>query len=106
METVRSLGAILLTIATLYLGFPALFDCQHINQAIQIKTGWKISQIAAFRYSGYGLTFRASDRVAVMARSMPLFQAVQTETACKHGSCFGSVNMSEHTEQDTSSRRL
>ena len=25
---------------------------------------------------------------------------------CKHGSCFGSVNMSEHTEQDTSSRRL
>ena len=25
---------------------------------------------------------------------------------CKHGRCFGSVNMSEHTEQDTSSRRL
>ena len=25
---------------------------------------------------------------------------------CKHGSCFGSVNMSEQTEQDTSSRRL
>ena len=25
---------------------------------------------------------------------------------CKHGSCFGSVNMFEHTEQDTSSQRL
>ena len=80
LETVRSLGAFLLTISTFYMDFSAFFDCQHINQAIQIKTGWKIFQIATFSYSANGLTFRASDRVAAMARGMPLFQAVQTET--------------------------
>ena len=81
LETVRSLGAFDLTISTFYLGFSAFFDCQHINQAIQIKTSRKIFQIAAFRYSANGLTFRASDGVAAMARPMPLLQAVQTETA-------------------------
>ena len=80
LETVRSLGAFLFTISTYYWATPALFDSQHINQAIHIKTGWKIFQIAAFRYSANGLTFRASDGVAAMARPMPLFQAVQTET--------------------------
>ena len=80
LETVRSLGAFILTISTFHLGFAALFDCQHINQAIQVKTSWKIFQIAAFRYSANDLTFRASDGVAAMARRLPLLQAVQTET--------------------------
>ena len=80
METVRSLGAFLVTVSTFYLAISTLFDCQHINQANQIKTSWKIFQIAAFRYSANSLTFRASDGVAAMARRMPLFQAVQTET--------------------------
>ena len=73
-------GAFLLAVATSHLTAFALFYCQHINQAIQIKTSWKIFQIAAFRYSANGVTFRASDGVAAMARRMPLFQAVQTET--------------------------
>ena len=80
LETVRSLGAFLLAISAFYLGFSAFFDCKHINQAIQIKTCWKIFQIATFRYSADGLTFRASDGFAAMARRMPLFQAVQTKT--------------------------
>jgi len=80
VETVGSLGAFLLAVSTSHLAASALFYCQHINQAIQIKTGWKILQIATFRYSANGLTFWASDRVAAMARRMPLFQAVQTET--------------------------
>jgi hypothetical protein len=80
LEAVRSLGAFLLAIPTSYLATFAFFYCQHINQTIQIKTGWKIFQIATFRYSANDLTFRASDGVAAMARPMPLFQAVQTET--------------------------
>jgi len=80
LETVRSLGAFLLTISTFYLAVSTLFNSQHINQAIQVKTGWKIFQIATFRYSANGLTLWASDRVAAMARLMPLFQAVQTKT--------------------------
>ena len=79
-ETIRSFGAFFLAVPTSHLVTSALFYCQHINQAIQIKAGWKIFQIATFRYSVNGLTFRASDRVAAMARPMPLFQAVQTET--------------------------
>jgi len=80
VETVRSLGAFFVAISTSYWAVSALFDCQHINQAIEIKTGWKIFQIAAFRYSANGYTFRTSDGVAAMACAMPLFQAVQTET--------------------------
>jgi len=81
LETVRSFGTpFQVTISTSYWTASALFDSQHINQAIQIKTGWKIFQIATFRYSANGLTVRASDRVAAMARPMPLFQALQTET--------------------------
>jgi len=80
METVRSLGAFLLAVPTSYLTTSALFYCQHINQAVQIKTGWKIFKIATFRYSANGLTIWASNGVAAMARPMPLFQAVQTET--------------------------
>jgi len=80
VETVRSFEAFFVTISTFYWAAFALFDCQHINQAIEIKTGWKIFQIATFRHSANGLTFWASDGVAAMARPMPLFQAVQTET--------------------------
>jgi len=80
LETVRSLGAFLLAVSTSYLTTSALFDCHYINQAIQIKTGWKIFQIATFRYSANGLTIWASDGVAAIARPMPLFQAMQTET--------------------------
>jgi len=71
VETVRSLGAFLLAVPTSHLAASALVYCQHINQAIQITT---------FRYFANKLTFRASDGVAAMARPMPLFQAVQTET--------------------------
>jgi len=80
LETIRSGRAFLLAVPTSYLTTSALFDCQHINQAVQIKTGWKIFQIATFRYSANALTFRASDGVAAMTRPMPLFQAVHTET--------------------------
>jgi len=80
VETVRSLGAFFVTISTSYWAVSALFYCQHVNQAIEIETGWKIFQIATFKYSANGLTIRASDGVAAMARLMPLFQAVQTET--------------------------
>ena len=80
LETIRSLGAFFVAISTSYWAVFAFLDCQHINQAIDIKTGWKIFQIATFRYSANGLTFRASDGVAAMARRMPLFQAVETET--------------------------
>jgi len=76
LETVTSLGAFFVTISTSNWALFAFLDCQHINQAIEIKTGWKIFQIATFRYSANGLTFRASDGVAAMARPMPLFQAV------------------------------
>ena len=80
LETVSSLGAFLLAVPTPYLTTSTLFYCQHINQAIQIKTGWKIFQIASFRYSANGLTIWASHGVTAMTRPMPLFQAVQTET--------------------------
>ena len=80
LETVRSLGAFFVAISTSYWAVSALFYCQHINQAIAIKTGWKIFEIATFRHSANGLTFWASDGVAAMALAMPLFQAVQTET--------------------------
>jgi len=80
LETVGSLGAFFVAISTSYWAVSAFFYCQHINQAIEIKTGGKIFQIATFRYIANGLTFRASDGVAAMTRSMPLFQAVQTET--------------------------
>ena len=78
-KTIRSLEAFLLAVPTSYSAASALFYCQHINQAIEIKTGWKIFEIATLRYSANDLTFRASDRVAAMARPMPLFQTVQTE---------------------------
>jgi len=81
LKTVRSLGALFqITISASYWAASALFDSQHINQAIQIKTGRKIFQIATFRYSANGLAFRASDVLATMALRMPLFQTVQTET--------------------------
>jgi len=80
LETIRIPGTFLLTISASSLTTSALFYFQHINQAIQIKTGWKIFQITTFRDSANGLTFRASDGVAAMARTMPLFQAAQTET--------------------------
>jgi len=80
VETIRSVGAFFVAISTCYWAVSAFFYCQHINQAIEIKTGWKIFQIAILRYFANGLTFRASDGVAAMARPMPLFQAVQTET--------------------------
>jgi len=81
LETVGSPGAFRLAVPTSHLAASALFYCQHINQAIQIKTGWKIFQIATFRYSVYnGLTIWASDGVAATTLHMPLFQAVQTET--------------------------
>jgi len=76
METIRSLGAFFVAIPTCYWAVSAFFYCQHINQAIEIKTGRKIFQIATFRYFANGLTFRASDGVATMALPMPLFQAV------------------------------
>jgi len=80
LETVRSLGTFFLAVPTFHLAASTLFYCQHINQAIQIKTGWKIFQIATFRNSANGLTIWASNGVAAMALPMPLFQAVQTET--------------------------
>jgi len=49
LKTVRSLGALFVTISTSYWAASAFFDSQHINEAIQIKTGWKIFQIATFR---------------------------------------------------------
>jgi len=79
METVGSLGAFLLAVPTSYLAASALFDCQHIDQAIQIKTGLKIFQIATFRYPANGLTIWTSNGVAATTLHVPLFQAVQTE---------------------------
>jgi len=50
LETVRSLGALFVTISTSYWAASAFFDSQqHINESNQIKTGWKIFQIATFR---------------------------------------------------------
>ena len=80
LETVRTLGAFLVAISTSYLATFTFFNGQHINQAVQIKTCWKIFQIATFRYSANSLTLRTSDCVSAMACSVPLFQALETET--------------------------
>ena len=80
LETIRTLGALLLTVSTSNLAGFAFFNGQHINQAVQIKTGGKIFQIATIRHFANNLAFRASDCVSAMAWSVPVFQALQTET--------------------------
>ena len=80
LETIRALGAFFAAISALYLADFTFFNGQHIDQAVQIKTGWKIFQIATFRYSANSLTLRTSDCVSAMACSVPLFQALQAET--------------------------
>ena len=80
LETIRTLGTFLVAISTSYLAGFTFFNGQHINQAVQIKTGRKIFQIATFRYSANSLTLRTSDCVSAMACSVPLFQALQTES--------------------------
>ena len=67
LETVRTVGALLLTVSTSNLAGFAFFNGQHINEAVQIKTGGKIFQIATIRHSANNLTFGASDRVLGMA---------------------------------------
>jgi len=42
VETIRSVGAFFVAISTCYWAVSAFFYCQHINQAIEIKTGRKM----------------------------------------------------------------
>ena len=80
LETVRTVGTLLLTISTSNLAGFAFFNGQHINQAVQVKTGGKIFQITTIRHSANSLAFRASDCVSTVTWSVPVFQALQTET--------------------------
>ena len=65
LETIRSLGAFLVAISTSYLAGFALFNSEYIDQAVQIKTGWKIFQIATFRYSANAIVSSSVDRNCV-----------------------------------------
>ena len=80
LETVRTLGALLLTVSTSSLTGFAFFNGQHVNQGVQMNTGGKICQITTTRHSANKLAFRASDCVSTMAWSVPVFQALQAET--------------------------
>ena len=79
METIGTFRAVLVAISTFHLAGFTFSNCQHINQAVQIKTGGKIFQIATFRHSATSLALRASDCVSAMACSVPLIQAMQTK---------------------------
>ena len=76
METIGTFRAALVAISTFHTTGFTFSNCQHINQAVQIKTGGKISQIATFRHSATSLALRASDSVSAMAFSVPLLQAM------------------------------
>ena len=80
LETVRTLGALLLTVSTSSLTGFAFSNGQHVNQGVQMNTGGKICQITTTRHSANKLAFRASDCVSTMAWSVPVFQALQAET--------------------------
>ena len=106
LETVRTLGALLLTVSTSSLTGFAFSNGQHVNQGVQMNTGGKICQITTTRHSANKLAFRASDCV-----SRPWLDLCQCFKHCRqklwrHGRCFGSVYMLVHTGQETSSRRL
>ena len=79
LETIGTFRAALVAISTFHLAGFTFSNCQHINQAVQIKTGGKIFQIATFRHSAKSLALRASDCVSAMASSVPLIQAMQTK---------------------------
>ena len=79
METIGTFRVALVAISTFHLAGFTFSNCQHINQAVQIKTGGKIFQIATFRHSAKSLALRASDCVSAMASSVPLIQAMQTK---------------------------
>ena len=96
LETIRTLGAILLTVSTSNLAGFAFFNGQHINQAVQIKTGGKIFQIATIRHFAKNLAFRASDCVLAMAWFVPKIQALQTEAVKTWKVLWICVNVSTH----------
>ena len=74
METIGTFRAALVAISTFHTTGFTFSNCQHINQAVQIKTGGKISQIATFRHSATSLALRASDSVSAMAFSFCCFK--------------------------------
>ena len=43
LETVRNFRSLLVAVSTFHLSLLAFFDGKNIDQAIQIKAGWKIS---------------------------------------------------------------
>ena len=63
-----------------------------------------------FRFPGPGTLLSLLHSGHVMISWRPLVRRIPSkqwrQKLCKHGSCFGSVNVVMHTEQDTSSWRL
>ena len=79
LETIGTFRVALVAISTFHLTGFAFSNCQHINQAVQIKTGGKVFEIATFRHSAESLALRAPDYVSATAFSVPLIQAMQTK---------------------------
>ena len=79
LETVETLGALPVTISTLYASCVTLFDCQHIEQTIDSKVGRSVVEPSA-RDFALSSTLRACYDIMAAPCSLNALQAVKAKT--------------------------